>query len=294
MFGSLSTAFLGFETDVETTVRLAREFGFQSVDLSGQQTAGISKADSGSEVRRMLEGNGIRPGCFTMTPLSTSGNEEEWRQGIAQLPELCRCASEAGFERALMVVLPYDQDLNYEANFERNHVRIEQVCRILQPHGIRLGLEYIAPLTRREGQPFSFIFNLAGALSLCAAVGSANLGVFLDCFHWYCAGETDRDISGLTDGQVVGVHICDAVAGRTVEEQIAFERELPCATGIIDISNFLGSLAAIGYAGPVSCEPMNQGLEALSLTQAVAQARCAMNQAMRGIDLSTRIVSGTG
>ena len=62
MFESLSTAFLGFETDVETTVRLAREFGFQSVDLSGQQTAGISKADSGSEVRRMLEGNGTMYG----------------------------------------------------------------------------------------------------------------------------------------------------------------------------------------------------------------------------------------
>ena len=280
MYRSLNTAYLGFETDVERAVLMAHEGGFSGVDLSPWQVLEVVRTGAAGRLRELMSDKGILPGCFSLIPRNGSGDQSGWDREIDQLSDLCSSLSAIGFRRALFVVLPFDESLEYDANFERHIRRIRQVADIMRPFEILLGLEYIAPLTRRRAYRNHFIMDMAGALVLGEAVNRPNVGLFLDCFHWYCAREKESDILALDPAKIVGVHINDAVSGRTIDEQMAFERELPGATGMIDLASFLGALREIGYDGPVTCEPMSENLGKLSLLEAARTTAKAMDLVM--------------
>jgi sugar phosphate isomerase/epimerase len=110
---------------------------------------------------------------------------------------------------------------------------------------------------------------------LAAAIGP-NVGLLLDCWHWYTAVGAPADIRGLRAEDIVYVHVNDAPAGVAVEDQLDQVRRLPGATGVIDIAGFLAALGAIGYDGPVTPEPFDTSLAALPPDQACSRARDAM------------------
>jgi sugar phosphate isomerase/epimerase len=64
-----------------------------------------------------------------------------------------------------------------------------------------------------------------------------------------------------------------------VEEQIDSVRELPMATGVIDLKAFLGALVEIGYDGPVRAEPFNKALREMPDDEALAATAAAMRKA---------------
>ena len=53
-------------------------------------------------------------------------------------------------------------------------------------------------------------------------------------------------------------------------------RELPGATGAIDLTGFLSTLAALGYDGPVAVETFSEALRQLTPEQAATEAGAAM------------------
>jgi sugar phosphate isomerase/epimerase len=61
----------------------------------------------------------------------------------------------------------------------------------------------------------------------------------------------------------VYVHVNDAPAGRPKDEMKDSPRELPGATGVIDIAAFLQALQEIGYDGPVTPEPFSELLKTI-------------------------------
>ena len=68
----------------------------------------------------------------------------------------------------------------------------------------------------------------------------------------------------------------DAPAGIPIDEQIDNRRELPAATGVIDLKSFLGVLVEIGYDGPIRAEPFNKALNDMDDREAVAATAKAL------------------
>ena len=66
-------------------------------------------------------------------------------------------------------------------------------------------------------------------------------------------------------------------------EQRDNRRELPVATGVIDVSSFLNALQEIGYDGPVRAEPFNQKLGAMGNDEACAATAQAIKKAFTAI-----------
>ena len=58
-------------------------------------------------------------------------------------------------------------------------------------------------------------------------------------------------------------------------------RDLPCATGVIDLKTFLGALVKIGYDGPVRAEPFKAELRKMPREQAVEATAKVIRKAMR-------------
>jgi sugar phosphate isomerase/epimerase len=141
----------------------------------------------------------------------------------------------------------------------------------MEKHGIRFGIEFVAPKTFRKDHKYEFIHRLDQALELCEAIGTSNMGILLDSWHWYTSHGTVEELQSLTDEQIVGVHINDAPEGLAIDEQVDNVRCLPGETGVIDLRAFLGTLQNTGYSGPVTVEPFSKSVSEME-PEAAARA----------------------
>ena len=119
---------------------------------------------------------------------------------------------------------------------------------------------------------------VAETKDLIAEINVDNMGFVLDSWHWYTAHETVEDLRTLTNKDIVACDLNDAPAGLEIDEQIDNRRELPSATGVIDLKAFLRELAILGYDGPVRAEPFNQALNALDNDAAAKATAEAMKR----------------
>jgi sugar phosphate isomerase/epimerase len=174
---------------------------------------------------------------------------------------------------------PCDDRLTYVANFRQHARRLRQVAEVLGDHRQRLGLEYVGPKTSWTARRYPFIHSMAEMKDLLAEIDRPSVGFLLDSWHWYNAGETVDDLRTLKGEQVVACDLNDAPAGIPVDQQKDGVRELPCATGVIDLKGFLGALVEIGYDGPIRAEPFNRQLRAMPRDEALAATAAAMKKA---------------
>ena len=57
------------------------------------------------------------------------------------------------------------------------------------------------------------------------------------------------------------------------------KRELPGATGVIDVKAFVGALEKIGYHGPVRAEPFNEAVRQMAPDEAADAAMSGLKKA---------------
>lgn len=283
MFKSLMADMIGVDVDPLGAVALAKRYGFQGVDLRLDKQAARIESLGVDAVKASIGDAGLRPGYCSILPGKISCDEAQWREGVARLPALARLAEGLGYTRTAAVVLPFDDELDYDAYFQVHLDRIHEVASLLADHGLSLALEYVSPLTRRAGHRHPFIYDMKGLMKLCEASGYRHVGVLLDSFHWHCAGETVADIEALKESLLV-VHVNDLIAGRAVDEQVVTERALPCETGVIDMAGFMGALKRMGFDGPVTSEPTNPKWRGTDADEATAMLGASMDKMMALVD----------
>jgi sugar phosphate isomerase/epimerase len=278
MFKSLSLGMLKHSGGVADAVRLAVAHGFGGVDVSAKQLADYVAANGTGSVKSLLAANGLKPGVLGgLLPGKTGVDEAEWSAGMDALPGLAAKAQAEGFSCTTSVMLPFHDELPREECFALHLKRLGQACGLLADFGFRLAVEYVSQKTRRAGGAHEFLYDLKGTMKLVDAVGAPNLGILLDSFHWYCASESLADIEALDVERIVVVHLADA-PDRPMDEQVAFERELP-GNGVADLRGFCRTLAKMGYDGSVTCEPF-QTFEGMTCDEALAQVSEAMDSVM--------------
>jgi sugar phosphate isomerase/epimerase len=251
-FTCLNTAALEIRVSFPESMRFAGEYGFEGVVPETRYLAGL-EPDERRRLRRQLVERNLRWGSLRV-PVDVTGDEAAFAEGMKGLPGWSAVAEEAGVERTHMTLSAGSNQLTRDESFARHVERYNQITSVLKDHGLRLGLEYMGPLELRAELRYPFINTLPELVELLRAVDN-HLGVILDSFHWYTAGDTVSDILALSAENVISVDINDAIAGVSRDDQEDLNRALPGTTGVIDISGFLGALVHIGYDGPVCVEP---------------------------------------
>lgn len=258
-------------------VALAQKNGFESVEPQ----AAFFKAMSDSQIQEFL--SDLRSKGLV---LSAGGMPVEFRQddaafqtGMKTLPDIAKSLQRAGVTRMGTWLKPSHPTLTYLQNFKQHADRLGEVAKVLNDHGIRFGLEYVGPKTAWTAAMYPFIHTLKETQELIAAIPTKNVGLIMDSWHWYHAGETKEDLLGLKNEEIVAVDLNDAPAGIEKDQMNDLKRELPAATGIIDVGTFLNALNAIGYDGPVRAEPFVARLGKLSKEEAIAETGVAMKKA---------------
>ncbi len=276
MYASWNARAVGLGLTAGETVEVAAQAGFGAVDLLLRDL--VESGVDPRAVRGRMDELELRGGAWPL-PVHWRGNPEQFAEDLRDLPRYARAAATLDLQRTGTWVLP-ETDSTFFPGTEgddllrqtvRLHVeRLGKIAEILADHGSRLGLEIMGPASARRGPGAVFVHQyrrLAEHLGELRAE-HPNVGVLVDAFHLFAAGEGEE--AGFVWGvdSVVWVHLADSAnpARLRVLDQ---ERALPGETGLADCRGLLERLAAEGYEGPVTVEPLAhcrslQGLDALA------------------------------
>jgi sugar phosphate isomerase/epimerase len=279
LYTNLNCAALFGRVPFEETVELAVEFGFGGV--APDMTALLERSpEQIAELRERIRARGLQFGASGIS-FDPTAAKHEFDDGLKCLEAQARAMEAAGIDRVVRWIKPMSDTRTYRANFELHASRLRAIAEVLRGHGIRLGLEYVGPKTKWSSARFPFIHTLVEARELIDKIGSGNVGLCLDSFHWYTAGENADDIRGLSDQDVVSVDINDAHSGLNRHEQQDLQRELPARTGIINLAEFIGALRDINYSGPIQVEPFNARLREIEPRQAIKETADALKDVLQ-------------
>jgi sugar phosphate isomerase/epimerase len=273
----LSCGALGIKASPTDAIDYAARYGFDVVDADGRYLGDLLQ----TELNRILDGMREKKIGWAMAGFPTEFRKDDaaFSESLKTLPAYAAGLERAGVRRVTTWISPNSADLTYLENLRTHARRLREAASILIDHGIRFGLEYVGPKTSWSTKRFPFVHTMAEMKELMAEINRPNVGFVLDSWHWYTAGESKKDLLTLRPEQVVSVDLNDAPAGIPVDQQMDGKRELPAATGVIDVASFLGALKAIGYDGPVRAEPFNDAVRKMAPEQALVATKAAIDKA---------------
>ena len=260
--------------------RLAHHFGFDAVNADRSYL----KDHGPGQVAKLLKRHNLLPGAFAFSAaFHASYTDPEFERSLAGFEQDLALGVEAGFKCSVGYVQPSSDTFRYYDHFALLRGRLKRVSELLEKYNVRLGLEFIGPTTMRQSRKFDFIHTLDGLRALIAAAEAQKfVGFKLDAMHWYTSGAGILDIEKLSPEEIVYVEINDGLKGDydrfTLPE---FDRELPGATGTIDVAGMLRTIDALGFDGPVVVEPWNAQLRSMDPADAIGKVKKALDRCLK-------------
>jgi 2-keto-myo-inositol isomerase len=238
------TLHAAFEQDVEDYA--AGHCGAVEIWLTKLET--YLQTHSLDDVRRLLDTRQMAApvASFQGGLLVSQGDarREHWSHFGKRL-DLCRVLGIKTLVVAGDVIGPIGQQ-----DFERLQVSLVQAAKQAGDAGVRLALEFQAKAT--------YPSNLQSAAALVDEIGSSQLGLCLDAFHFFTGPSKESDLGYLTAENLFHVQLCD-LTGQPREFTADGDRILP-GDGEFSLEPIIERLRQINYAGCVSVELMNPAI----------------------------------
>jgi sugar phosphate isomerase/epimerase len=271
MLKNLNAGAIGIHNlSLADTIALAQTAGFAGIDFDIRAAAALAGERGVAYVRDLFAQHNVQPGQWG---LPVAWNQERWQADLAELPRLAALGAELGCRRTATWCPSWSENRDYAENYQWHIARYRPIAEILRDHGCTLGIEFLGPKTLWVAQPYRFITSMGEMLQLAADIGTGNVGLLLDAYHFYTSGDGMSALDTLTAADVVVVHINDALADIPREELPDTQRCLPLETGVIDLVSFMRKLAELGYDGPVTTEPFSQRINSLAADDPQAAAQ---------------------
>jgi sugar phosphate isomerase/epimerase len=243
-------------------VEEAAKAGFSGVGLVHEDLMEWQNRLGGlSEVRRILEGNGIRHVEVEMlADWWFPEGERRWRSDIVR-GDLIRAAEEFG-ARHLKVGAAIDGgewavDVMAEA--------FAELCEEAAQVGARVAL---------EPMPFSNVRTPAEGLELVRAADHRNGGLIIDIWHVGRAGVPYHELRDIPAERIVAVELNDAPAEPADSSlvQDTINGRLFCGEGDLDVPAFIAAIDQAGFEGPYGVEIISHQHRDRPLQAAAEQA----------------------
>lgn len=285
MFKNLSTEALGVSGTPSEVIELALSYGFKSLDLDIVDFAAQVKASGMPKARRLYDSARLRFASFRL-PVEWHDDPEKYKHDLTSLTELLGIAKELGCQRAITQIEPAGDMRPFHENFEYHRRKLGELAAIVEPFGMRLGVEFFAPISHRQGRAFQFIQVVDQLMQLLRNVPAKNLGLVLDTWHWHLGGGTMEQIRSLSGERIIAVYLADCEPGVTSANATDKARQLPGATGVIDCPAILTVLGEMRYDGPITPSPFKGNLVGQGRDKIMKAASAAIDQAWKAAGLN--------
>jgi sugar phosphate isomerase/epimerase len=265
---SLNPGIIGVKANFSQTLDYAIQYGYEAISPFTQEVMENYSAGQLNEILAKMKSHDISYDSINI-PVEYRRDKIRFHDDFKKLRVFCEAMEKQGATRINTWIFSSHAELTYNENMKEHAYRLGECAKVMKDHGIMLGLEYLGTRPLVVGARYPFISTMKEGKELIGEIGQSNVGFVLDSFHWYCAADTLEDIRSLKPEDVIVVDINDARAGFTRETQVDGKRELPMATGVIPIKEFMQGLVDIGYDGPLRTEPFNQALNDLENEEAL-------------------------
>ena len=273
----LSCGALGIKATQREAIDYAAKFGFDVVDADGRYLAGLSDSDV-AQLEDYMKSKKVG-WAMAGLPVDFRRDDATFTETMKTFPAYVKGVGRAGVRRITTWLTPASAQRTYLANFRLHAQRLREIARVANDGGMRFGIEYVGPKTAWASQRYPFVHTMAELKDLMAEIDLPNVGFVLDSWHWYTSGDTKDDLLSLHGKDVVSVDLNDAPFGIPVDQQVDNKRELPAATGVIDVKTFLGSLQKIAFDGPIRAEPFNERVRQMAPEDALTATMASLKKA---------------
>jgi sugar phosphate isomerase/epimerase len=263
---------------------LAKQYHFAGIDLDLGYLANLAKTTSLQNAKDWFASTELLVGGIGLNVAwRESDSDRAYVDSLSRFVEDVKLAAEFGCTRCFTWVMPRSETNDFYQHFDLIFPRLKRAVDLLGLYGMKFGMEFVGPNTIRAGHKFDFVHTMDGMRTFAAALGmdAKNTGLLLDIWHWWTAHGTLTELEHLSADEIVYVHLNDAPPGREIDEQLDQEREMVGATGILPTKAFLGALRKVGYDGPLTVEPFNAGIKAMSPQNAAAVTSAALDKVLK-------------
>lgn len=193
---SLNPGIIGVKANLAQTLDYAIQYGYEAISPFTQEVLEHYSENQLREHTAKMKANGISY-CSNNIPVEFRKDNDTFKEGFQGLKKFCQTMEKQGASRMNTWIISSHSDLTYSQNMKQHGERLGECAKVMDDHGIKLGLEYLGMRTMLNQNRFPFISSMEECRDLIAATGQDNVGFVLDSFHWYCAGETIEDLRSL-------------------------------------------------------------------------------------------------
>lgn len=230
-------------TPLEKAILAAEEAGFEGFDLWRPSMKEYLEKKSIKELVKLFASVKVKPVCLG-GPLGDfmQKTSDEFKETKKEIVPLFETLKELSIN--VMVINHGDMRWDYQTSFKVAIERIQQLSEIAMKYNIKFALEYVG---------FTNFINCAKrAISIYSKVESKNVGLLIDTYHMYKAGDQLVDLKKVHSGSIFFVHIAN-ILDVPREKITDYEREYP-SKGKLDLLPILRLLENKGYEGYLSVE----------------------------------------
>jgi sugar phosphate isomerase/epimerase len=286
MFKHLSASGLGISSQQSEMIELALTYGFRGIDVNINEFTARVKDHGMPYARRLIDSAKIRVGRFQL-PMSIETDEESFQKDLERLATAAEAAAEIGCTQCFVTIEPANNERPYHENFELHRRRFADICRPLEPFGIRLAVGFRAAENLRKNKSFQFIHDMDALSLVVNMAGVSNCGILLDVWDLYVSGGSIDNLRGVPVDQIVAVQLADLPQDQPLEELTEADRLLPGATGRIDLPAILALLKEKGFDGPVSIKASCRAFQSTRRDDVVKEAGAALDRVWREAGLGS-------
>ena len=282
---ALNPGVIGVKSNFAETLDYAIKYGYESISpFTDEVMKSYSESQLKEHLAKMKEHNISYDS--TNIPVEYRRDKTRFNDDFKKLKKFCETMEKQGATRINTWIISSHNELTYNENMKQHAYRLGECAKVMKDHGVSIGLEYLGMRTMMTGGRYPFIGSMKEGKELIGEIGESNVGFVLDSFHWFCANDTIDDIRTLKPEDIITCDINDARDGFTRIEQQDGKRELPMATGQINMKDFMQGILDIGYDGPVRTEPFNKVLNDMENDEALQVNMLAFKKALATCGIS--------
>jgi 2-keto-myo-inositol isomerase len=232
-------------SDLETDVLATAHAGFQALELWATKIDKYLADRTLADLQALLRDNGVAPMSINSIEFITFRGDE-YPQIIVRCRELCELAQAIDCPTIIVVPSPTPSWKTTWDEIVEEHVKVlRDLADIAAEHNVKLSFELL-------GFGWCSVRTPRGAWEIIQKTGRQNVGLVVDCAHFYGGGGLLSELDALDPAYIFTFHL-DDLEDMPKEAIVDAKRIMP-GQGIVPLDDICQRLQKLGYDGDCSVE----------------------------------------